>query len=244
MSSMILDIIVVLVILLSAVIAFLRGFIKEILSVVGILGALVASYALGGYLDPLCHKWLGVKQGAQHALRIWHLIPPDMMASGLAYGSVFVISFAILFAFSYFVSGLVKEAGLGAIDRSLGVLFGLVRGAVLVVLAFLPFSMLMGNSNLPDWAKNSKSVPMIEATIDWTSGMLGMGHHKSAPATANNGLTNLIGEELGKVAPDKLKDAVKKKTTAIKDAAKNSGVGYDKKTREKLDQLINQGDSK
>lgn len=169
MSPFIFDGIIILILALSVIIAALRGFIKEVLSVVGIAGAVVGAYALGPFAEPWCKKWLGVKEGAKEVEKIWGVVPADLMAMIIAYGGIFVVCFIVLLIFSHFVSGLVKEAGLGSVDRSLGVLFGLFRGGVLIVLAYLPFSLLMEADEFPDWIKKSYSAPVIERAVVLTS---------------------------------------------------------------------------
>lgn len=223
MSPIIFDIIVVSVLVISAGIAYLRGFIKEVLSVIGILGALAASWILGPLLEPFCNDLLGVTDGGD-VEKIWGVIPADLMAIIIAYGSVFIISFIILFVFSFFVAGLVEEAGLGALDRSLGVLFGLIRGAVLVILAYLPFSLMMDRSEFPDWVQEARSRPAIEYTVDWVIDTFG----EPNPEKGTD-FIDTLGKKIEQKAPEVKED--------LQEKAKK---GYDKIDRMELDRLIEQ----
>ena len=62
---MIVDILVLAVLLISALIAFLRGFIREVLTITGVVGGLAAAYFGGPLLAPLMRGWLGVQEGVE-----------------------------------------------------------------------------------------------------------------------------------------------------------------------------------
>ena len=134
------DIIVIAVIAVSAIIAFLRGFVREILTIGSWLGAgLVTLYGFPA-LQPKFEQWISGKLAAD-------------IAGGVG---LFIISLIIFSILSNFVARFVRGSALTAVDRSLGLLFGLVRGAILVSLAYmLVFAMD------PTLLRGARTAPMM-----------------------------------------------------------------------------------
>ena len=62
---MIIDIIVGAVVIVSAIISFLRGFIREVLTIAGVVGGLAAAYFMGPMLTPTFKDWFGVDPEAE-----------------------------------------------------------------------------------------------------------------------------------------------------------------------------------
>src|SRR5690606_29253918 len=69
-------------------------------------------------------------------------------------------------------SDVVLESRVGALDRTLGFLFGLLRGFVLVVIAYLFFAWLVSPAQRPGWVQNARSLPLIVATGDYIRSIL------------------------------------------------------------------------
>ncbi|MDB5392698.1 MAG: colicin production protein [Rhodospirillales bacterium] len=139
------DIIVIAVVGISAVIAFLRGFVREILTIGSWLGAgLVTLYAFP-VLQPKFEQWISSKLAAD-------------ITGGIGLFLVSLIIFSIL---SHMVARFVRGSALTAVDRSLGLLFGLVRGAILVSLAYMLIfamdpSLLRGARTTPMMARGAE----------------------------------------------------------------------------------------
>lgn len=173
MSPLLLDSVVLIVILLSALFAFFRGFVKELLTIVNLGGAAAAAYFFGPDARPFFDGQFDVQayQDAPEKMKgsfeIWGLIPPDIMSAFCAYASVFFFVFIILTMAGFYISGAIKAMGLGPVDRILGLLFGAVRGALLVFLAYLPFGYFMSPEKYPDWAKESYSLPVLHSAYEY-----------------------------------------------------------------------------
>jgi membrane protein required for colicin V production len=173
MTPILLDSIVVVVLLLSIVIAFFRGFIKEMLTIVNLGAAAAAAYLFGPMLLPSFRGWLGIEEGAEKkAADIFGVIPPEVMAHFLSYLCVFFGVFVILTLAGIAISGSVKALGLGPIDRMLGMAFGAARGFLLVFLIYLPFGFFMQPDQLPDWAKDSISVSLLDKSYRYADGYM------------------------------------------------------------------------
>ncbi len=115
------DAIVIGTIAISALVAFLRGFVREMLTMGSWIGAaLVTIYGFPA-AQPKFEHWISSKLGADITAVI-----------ALFIGSLIV--FSIL---SHMIARLVRGSALTAVDRSLGLLFGLIRGVILVSLAYM-----------------------------------------------------------------------------------------------------------
>ena len=168
------DIFVGIVIVVSALIAFLRGFIREVLTIFGIAGGLLFSYVGGPFLIPSMRGWLGVVEGKEEeAGKLFGLVPYPMVVDALAYGAVFIVVVIILSIVSHFLAEFVKNIGLGALDRTFGVVFGIARGVLVLGLMYLPFYYgLLDKEMKKDLSKSSASIVYLEATSKWVTGFL------------------------------------------------------------------------
>lgn len=167
---MIWDILVIVTIILSAVIAFFRGFIREILTIIGVVGGLAGAYFLGPKLIPIFRSMFGVGENAEDGegkeAKLFDLIPYELIADGLAYGSIFLIIVIVLSIISHFLASATKKSGLNVVDRSLGVLFGVLRGVVLLGLIYLPIHVFVEAESKKEWFADSRSIIYIELTAD------------------------------------------------------------------------------
>lgn len=166
---MIIDVIVLLVLIASVLIAFLRGFIREVLTIIGIIGGMAAAYFAGPMFAPTMRGWLGVKaavEGEEQA-KLFDLIPYMYVADALAYGAIFIVFVVILSFLSHFLAEFVSKIGLGALDRTLGVIFGIVRGVLLVGIIYLPVYANVTTESKQKWMEGSKTAPYLEVVAGW-----------------------------------------------------------------------------
>ena len=120
-SLTIVDYAVIFVLFMSAVFSTLRGMTREFLGLLGwVVSVLVANYA-----KPLLEN------------PITDLINADGLSAALAWGIPFAATVIIWFLLASILSPGLTRAGLGSLDRWLGVFFGLARGYLLVLFAFI-----------------------------------------------------------------------------------------------------------
>ncbi len=169
---MIVDIIVGAVLLVSAIISFIRGLIREVLTIFGVGGGLVASYFLGGSISGLVEGWITPEESnfelEDTASKLFDIIPYPLAADLLAYAAVFIVVVGVLSVASHFLAEGLKKMGLGAIDRTLGVIFGLIRGVLVLGFLYLPIYMLAQAETKNSWFKGSRTYVYLEKT----SGMI------------------------------------------------------------------------
>jgi membrane protein required for colicin V production len=237
---MIIDLIVVVILLISGVIAFLRGFIREILTILGVVGGVVAAYAVGPHIVPYFNQWLGVEDGAEPE-RLFGVVGYDILAQVLAYGSVFLIVVIVLSVVSHVLSGLARSIGLGAIDRTLGFVFGIARGLILLGLLYLPVYLFVDQETKAEWFKDSRSHVYIEQT----SGFMAQYLPAETKSDVEKGIkqlqdANTTREKINTI--DLLKQNNLKPgqpVPADDEAAPAGGQGYDEQERQQMDELIN-----
>jgi membrane protein required for colicin V production len=146
----IVDLLVVLVILVSTVYATWKGFISETLSIVAWAAAAFASLYLG--------PWAGD--------RLASLISPPWLASVAGYGIVFLIVLTPLSLASVHLAQGVRHSAVGPLDRVLGTLFGLVRGVVILGLAYLVFTAFVPIHSQPKWLTTARTLPLIQSSSE------------------------------------------------------------------------------
>jgi membrane protein required for colicin V production len=125
-----------------------RGFMREVLS--------IASWAAAALLTVYAYPKL-LPMAKQY-------VNNDMAASAVVIGGVFLGTLLVVSVVTIKVSDMILDSRVGALDRTLGFLFGLARGLVIVVVAFLFFVWLVPERSQPDWVKNAKSKAVLENT--------------------------------------------------------------------------------
>jgi len=156
MPITLLDIILLLVMLVSGLLAMIRGFMREILSI-GSWGvaALVTLYSYPRVL-PLAKQYFA----------------SDSVATAASAGGIFLGTLLIVSIITARLSDMVLDSRVGALDRTLGFLFGLARGLVIVVVAFLFFAWLVPDRSQPEWVRSAKSKLVLQNTGQWLMSML------------------------------------------------------------------------
>ena len=168
---MIIDILVLLVLLASALIAFIRGFIRETLTIAGVGGGLAAAFFGAPFLSPYVRGWFGVEEGVEPE-RLFSILPYDLVADALSYGGIFIVVVIVLSMASHVLAEAARNIGLGAIDRTLGFIFGLVRGVVLLAILYLPLYLFVDKEVKAEWFKDSRSHFYLEQSSDVLAGIL------------------------------------------------------------------------
>lgn len=157
---MIVDLLFLAVLLISGIIALFRGLIREVLSILGLVGGVAAAYFGGPMLSPVMGGWLGVPgtlPEGQDMPKLFDILPYDIVANALSYGAVFIVVVIMLSVLSHFIAEGAKSIGLGPIDRTLGFIFGLVRGLLLLGILYLPVHFFIDQDTKDSWFKDSKS---------------------------------------------------------------------------------------
>jgi membrane protein required for colicin V production len=152
MPFQILDLILFGIMLVSGLLALMRGFTREVLSLVAWVAAALATY-------------IAVKQPALVALAIPYVEKPPLPQ--IAVGAIVFIVVLIVFSLvGVKVSDKVVDSSAGAFDRSLGFVYGLGRGFVLITIAYLFYGWLVPLERQGDWVRNASSLPLIKSVAE------------------------------------------------------------------------------
>jgi membrane protein required for colicin V production len=182
---MYLDIFLIVVMLISGLLAMVRGFMREVLSIVAWVAAAGAAFYLFPRLLPYATQYFGG----------WN----EWLVKGLVVGGVFLATLIIVSIFTVKLSDKILDSRIGALDRSLGFLFGLARGLIIVVVAFVFFNWLVPQKSQPEAIKNARSRVVLQGTGDWLESLL--------PENLDTYITNILkkkpkGDEQDEPPPD------------------------------------------
>lgn len=153
---MYLDIFLIVVMLVSGLLAMVRGFMREVLSIASWGCAAVATL----YAFPKLLPW--AKQYFNN----------DYVAMGAVAGGVFLLTLIIVSALTVRISDRILDSRIGALDRTLGFLFGLGRGLLIVVVAFIFFDWLVPTKSQPEAVLNARSRVVLQGTGQWLMSLL------------------------------------------------------------------------
>ncbi len=249
---MIFDIVVLAALALSGIIAFFRGLIREVLTVAGVLGGAVAASYGGPVFAPVVRGWFGIIEG-EEVPKLFDIVPYTIVADAIAYGSIFVIVVVILSVTSHILSKSAEAMGMGAIDRTLGVFFGVIRGILLLGLLYSPIYLLTEPEQRDTWFESSKTRGYVEFTAEKLVALLPESATEDlektieekavkASETAREKLMQLdvLGDDKDSSAgPDTDSDTDKNKASQdSNDTQDEDATGYDEQQIEEFRQLI------
>jgi membrane protein required for colicin V production len=156
MPVTVLDVIVIVVVLISAVLAMVRGFVREVLSVASWVAAAAAAYFFYPSLLPMVEPYFD----------------NETVAIIVAAAAIFFVALIIASYITMKISDFVIDSRIGAFDRALGFIFGAVRGLLLMVVALWFFNFLVSQPMRPAWIAGSRSLPILVSGGDWLIGLL------------------------------------------------------------------------
>lgn len=164
------DLLVAGVIVVSTILAVARGFVRETLSILAWAAAAFATL----YFGPTAAAFLRL-----------HISMP-LAGPLIAYVGTFLVVLIPLSFVSYRLSLRVRESPVGALDRSLGVPFGILRGLALVGIAYLAFSLAIPVGAQPSWMTSARLLPLIQRSSDVLVSLLPLGEHAASAPTGQS----------------------------------------------------------
>lgn len=221
------DAIVIAITLISGLLAMVRGFVHEALSILAWATAAVAAFVALPYLSPIVSEFIG----------------PAWLADAAAALAVFVFVLFMVSVFTFRLAARVPDGRVGLLDHTGGLVFGLVRGFLLVTIAYIFLAWLIVPKDFPPWLEDSRLRPVVslaaETITDWFNS-LGQSTPEApvdalpgapnAGNTANDSKSDSKGDGEGSAAapaapPDSTADTVQDE-------------GYKTEERRQLEQLI------
>jgi membrane protein required for colicin V production len=195
------DGILIFVMLISAVLAMIRGFTREVFSIGAWIVAALAAYFLWEEVLPYTQRYIEDRN----------------LALGVTIAGIFFITLLIVSVLSMRISDFVLDSRAGPLDRTLGFVFGAARGLILVVIAVLFLNFFIAPERQPEWIALAKSKPWLDSLgsdlmnrlpedpeaeiMQRLRGETG-GQQTSGEASTSSGATPAEGEEGPGIAPD------------------------------------------
>ncbi|HEY1795626.1 MAG TPA: CvpA family protein [Stellaceae bacterium] len=214
-----LDLGVLAVIVLSAVFAFARGFVREALSIVAwVTAGAVTLYgfkAVYAIIDPMVHN--------------------PLLSQLIAGFGLFIGTLIVMTILTGIVARSVRSSALSPIDRTLGFIFGLLRGAFIVSLAYLVLDISLTPNDRPGWIREAKSSPYLQQGADLLRSVL--------PDSLKSKVGDAADQTIRTVSPaiqaDKALRALSNPTPPAPPAPPaNPAPSYNPTDRQQLDRLI------
>jgi len=232
--ALLVDIGVVAILIISAGVSFFRGFIREALTILGVLGGGFAALSFGASVVPLTSKWFGIKEG-EDPEKLFDLIPMDMAAQVAAYAGIFLLVFIILQLASHLISSAAQAMGLGPVDRTLGIFFGLARGLLLLGVLYLPFHLILHEDNKKEWFGDSKTMVFVQGTTEWLTSFMPNKTSGEVVEETRDKLNkiDILGDK--RVAPEETAQDAKTQDPASQE---ETPTHYSDKARQGLENLI------
>jgi membrane protein required for colicin V production len=147
------DLVVLALMLVSGLLGVMRGLVREVLGVAAwVAAAIVASpYGLFPHVAPWVRRQFS----------------DPGIADAVGFGGVFLIVLVVLWLVVRTISKAVRGSGLGGLDRSLGLVFGLGRGAALLVVAYILLGIGLAIEQWPAPILEARSLPIIHRGAEW-----------------------------------------------------------------------------
>jgi membrane protein required for colicin V production len=215
------DIFVIVLIVLSGLFAFARGFVRETLSVGTWVGASFAALYAFPFARPIAERWLA----------------KGIFADSAASLSVFVVVLIALSLVSSAISRRVKHSSLSTLDRTLGLLFGLLRGVILACLVYIGVGWALPEANRPPWIKEARTGSLLQIGADRLKALVPSTVRSHAETTAADAQQRL---DQAREATDAIRALQQPTPAAPKASDAETGKGYTADQQRDMNRLIQQ----
>ena len=145
------DLTFVVIVLLSGILAFFRGAVREVLAIGGWVAAAAAAYYGFEYVRPYTLSLIGA----------------PMVADAVTGIGLFVATMVVMALVNGAISRRIKMSSLDTLDSSLGFLFGLARGALVICIAYLVMVEFVPPEEQPVTVHEARALPLIEVGAGW-----------------------------------------------------------------------------
>lgn len=214
------DIAVAIVLLISAVVAYARGFVREFFSLIVWVGAIAATVYSFDYLKEYARSFIQVR----------------LLADGLTCFVVFLVTLTLLSFITGRLARVVSGSEMGPLDRALGFIFGVARGALVLCIAYIALTWVVPRDRQPPWLNQARSMTFIRAGADWLQEQVPI----TIPTDHKGKATKEAERQLRDAAKEAFLRGLAEPTPKASARAENTrkDAGYDTLERRNLDRLI------
>ena len=218
------DYAIIAVLLVSASLSLLRGFTKEVLSIFGWIVSGYAAIFLGPSLKPLLAEYIEI----------------DWAVTG---GAMLIVFLTVLIATtiaSSFIAGSIKGTGLGPLDRTLGIAFGLLRGAFIVCMFYFGVSAVIPEKDHPDFIADAKLRPMLQTGTKVFVAVVPLDRLPLNVANIGEVISEKGTEALQEAGEEALRNAIEQELQNLGEEVEDSAedTGYKRLERDQMERLI------
>ena len=158
----------------SALLAFFRGFVREVLAIAAWVGAIAVAYYLnlptrGFFRSMISASWVA------------DIVGPIVL---------FVTALVVFSLVTGFLTSHIRSSQLSAVDRALGLCFGAARGVLLVCLANIALTYFVPKDNRPAWIAEAKTIGLLDQGADQLASLVPPDLAKKSGKTAQDMLEN------------------------------------------------------
>jgi membrane protein required for colicin V production len=148
-----------LIVVISAILAFSRGLVRELMAILGWVGAAIVAFLFAPAAQPLVKELPVVGEFLSDSCEL------SVVA---AFAGVFAIGLIVAALFTPLFSSAVQRSALGGIDQALGFLFGAARGVLLIAVAFIVYDRVLSDQAIPmiDDSRTANVFENFQANID------------------------------------------------------------------------------
>ncbi len=147
----IIDGVVAVIIVVSALLAYSRGFVREAMAIAGWIGATILAFIFADTVQPLIRQIPVVGDFIGDSCEL------SIIAS---FAAVFAVALVVVSIFTPLFSSLIQRSALGGLDQGFGFLFGVARGVLLVAVAFFVYQTVLSSQQI-DMVENSRSAKVF-----------------------------------------------------------------------------------
>ncbi len=198
---------------LFGLMAFSMGFVRVVLALLGWVGAIFSTMYLFHYVQPLARQWVSI----------------EILADGISGLTVFISSLIVFTIISHTIGSRVRASALSTLDRTIGLIFGLGLGTIIVSLSYIGMIWVMDLpkevAKQPQWIQEAKSRPFLR----WGAAQL----QRLAPTRL--GFIPTTQEETSKMLKQRFEKLVEPETQKTTNKKRE---GYNQKERREMDRLF------
>ena len=155
----IIDGVVAVVIIISAILAYSRGFVREAMAILGWIAAAVLAFLFAPQVEPLVKEIPVVGDYLKDSCEL------SIIA---AFAAVFAVALVVVSIFTPLFASVVQRSALGGLDQGLGFFFGVLRGILLVAVALVVYDRVVVNESIAmvDNSRTAKIFARTQTSID------------------------------------------------------------------------------